>query len=121
MRLALEGLGAFAKGQPRALLWAGVAPTPPLLQLKEAVDAALSRAIGLKPERRYIPHLSLARYKSKGYEGRDEEVLEAAKELEKGIDFGFEATELKLYRSDLNPVAPSISVLSAWPLEGDGS
>ena len=51
-------------------------------------------------------------------------MVEAARGLEGGIDFGFEATELKLYRSELRPAGAVHTILAAWRLSGsaeDGS
>ncbi len=57
--LALKGVGSFGGREPSAL-WAGVAESPPLLQLAHAIESAVRRA-GLAPEgRRFKPHVTVA-------------------------------------------------------------
>lgn len=58
--LQLDGLGSFGGKKPRAI-WAGIAPSEPLLALQRAHEGA-ARAAGLPPEpRNFTPHLTLAR------------------------------------------------------------
>jgi 2'-5' RNA ligase len=55
----LAGIGHFGT----RMLWVGVARNPALVHLHDKVESALSR-LGLGPEeRRYAPHVSLARLK----------------------------------------------------------
>jgi len=63
VEVALDGLGVFGKmRQPRSL-WAGVADPRPLTALHGQIETALAR-VGLpSKERRYIPHVTLARFK----------------------------------------------------------
>ena len=62
--LSLRGVGHFErKGRPTTL-WAGIAPSEPLLVLQRRVERAC-RAAGLEPEtRRFTPHVTLARLNS---------------------------------------------------------
>ena len=58
--LAIEALGSFGGGRPRAV-WAGAARSAALAALRRRVEAALVRA-GLPPEeRKFTPHITLAR------------------------------------------------------------
>ena len=58
--LAIESLGSFGGARPRAV-WAGVAGSAPLTALRRRVESALVRA-GLPPEeRKFTPHITLAR------------------------------------------------------------
>ena len=58
--LAVESLGSFGGKRPRAV-WAGIAPSKPLTALRRRVESALVRA-GLPPEeRKFTPHVTLAR------------------------------------------------------------
>jgi 2'-5' RNA ligase len=60
--LELAGVGEFGGKNPRAL-WAGVRPSEPLLHLQKKVETALQR-IGLPAEeRKFSPHVTLARMK----------------------------------------------------------
>jgi len=59
--LALRGVGHFEKKDRVNTLWAGLAPSDPLLMLQRRVEQAARRA-GLAAERRsYAPHITLAR------------------------------------------------------------
>src|SRR3954451_9174990 len=61
--LAVAGVGVFGSAAKARMLWAGVEKSPPLLHLHDKVESALMR-IGLEPEeRRYTPHVTLARLK----------------------------------------------------------
>lgn len=61
--VALQGVGQFGDKHPHTL-WAGVAPSEPLLRLAAKIEQALQRA-GFPPEtRRYTPHVTLARLRS---------------------------------------------------------
>lgn len=61
--LALSGVGHFGKAEAARVLWAGVAPNPALDHLQSKVEAATIRA-GLPAEqRRFSPHVTLARPK----------------------------------------------------------
>ena len=59
----LQGVGCFPlRGRPR-VLWVGVWAAEGLLRLQSTVEASL-RAIGLPPEeRKFVPHITLARLK----------------------------------------------------------
>src|SRR6266513_5915030 len=58
--LQLAGAGVFGGGKPRAL-WAGVERHPGLVALRDKIEQALIRT-GLEPEqRRFAPHVTLAR------------------------------------------------------------
>lgn len=63
--LRLAGVGSFGHGRPRAI-WAGVQATGDLDGLKAASDAAVARA-GLDIDtRKFTPHVTLARLRSRG-------------------------------------------------------
>lgn len=62
-QLELSAVGEFGGKSPRAL-WAGVKANDALLHLQRKIETAMQR-IGLPPEqRKYSPHVSLARLKS---------------------------------------------------------
>lgn len=59
--LALRGVGHFETRGRAHTLWAGLAPSEPLLALQRQVESAARRA-GLPPEtRKFAPHITLAR------------------------------------------------------------
>jgi 2'-5' RNA ligase len=58
--LQLAGTGVFGGGKPRAL-WVGVERHPELVALRDRIEKALIR-IGLEPDqRKFAPHVTLAR------------------------------------------------------------
>ena len=58
--LALKGVGEFGGKTPHAL-WAGVSDKEPVVFLQRKIETALQRA-GLPPEqRKFLPHVTLAR------------------------------------------------------------
>jgi 2'-5' RNA ligase len=61
--LELAGVGEFGGNLPRAL-WAGVRPSRELHHLQKKVETAMQR-LGLSPEeRKFTPHVTLARLKN---------------------------------------------------------
>jgi 2'-5' RNA ligase len=59
--LQISGCGIFAQRRGPEAVWLGVASTPPLTDLQAAIERAAVRA-GLAPEeRRFRPHITLAR------------------------------------------------------------
>ena len=62
--LVLDGVGQFGSGSRSRILWAGVERNDALFHLNQKVESALVRA-GLPPEeRRYSPHVTLARLRN---------------------------------------------------------
>lgn len=62
--LTLEGVGHFGSLRQTRALWAGVARNPALVHLRDKVESALVR-FGRPPEsRKFVPHVTLARFKS---------------------------------------------------------
>jgi 2'-5' RNA ligase len=58
--LELKGVGEFGSKHPRAL-WAGVRDEAPVLHLQRKIESAVQR-VGLQPEeRKFSPHVTLAR------------------------------------------------------------
>jgi 2'-5' RNA ligase len=58
--LELKGVGEFGGKNPRAL-WAGVRDDRPLAHLQHKVESAMQRAGRAPEERKFSPHVSLAR------------------------------------------------------------
>jgi RNA 2',3'-cyclic 3'-phosphodiesterase len=112
MDLAFAGGGAFPNARRARVLWVGV--DGDRVQLGQLADsaAAVGRRLGLGgPDRRYRPHLTLARLREPadvraqvgmlaGYRGRS-----------------WRAGELVLVRSHLGP-DPKHETLASWPLGG---
>ncbi len=60
--LTLSGLGTFGGEHPR-VLWLGVRPEPRLMALQKAVSRTVRKAGLDLPHRRFIPHVTLARFR----------------------------------------------------------
>ena len=61
--LELKGVGSFGGKNPRAL-WAGVAPNEALIHLQRKIESAIQRLGFPAEERKYIPHVTLARLRA---------------------------------------------------------
>ncbi len=60
--LTLAGLGTFGSEQPRTL-WLGVRAEPRLIALQKAVSRTVRKAGLDLPHRRFVPHVTLARFR----------------------------------------------------------
>ncbi|MEM8695185.1 MAG: RNA 2',3'-cyclic phosphodiesterase [Pseudomonadota bacterium] len=59
--IVLNGTGYFECNGRRTTLWAGIAPSRPLKQLRDKLENAFRR-IGLEPDHRvFLPHITIAR------------------------------------------------------------
>jgi len=62
--LTIEGVGHFGSLRQTRALWAGVARNPALVHLRDKIESAVVRS-GQPPEgRKFVPHLTLARFKA---------------------------------------------------------
>lgn len=72
--LAIAGVGHFETGRRPHTLWAGVAPSEPLARLRRKVESALGEAGLPRDDRKFTPHVTLARLKD-AKPGRVQEFL----------------------------------------------
>jgi len=61
--LQVMGCGIFAQRHGPEAVWLGVASTPPLVDLQAAIERAAVRAGNAPEEKRFRPHITLARLK----------------------------------------------------------
>jgi RNA 2',3'-cyclic 3'-phosphodiesterase len=110
--LALGGVGHFPPGRHPRVLWVGVAESSTLLELQRGVELALT-GVGIPPEeRRFSPHLTLARLK-------DTPPGPVAALEERFRDFGagpFTVTEFHLYSSALTRAGAIHTREGTYPL-----
>ncbi len=59
--LSLTGMDSFSRGREPVSLWAGVEKSEALMALQKRIDQALTRAGYPTDEKRYTPHVTLAR------------------------------------------------------------
>lgn len=111
--LTLRGVGIFGGGKARSV-HAGVAAEPALAHLARKVETAARRA-GAAPEaRRFLPHVTLARFRPGE---ADAPRLEAAVAAEQGFAAGpFAVTAFGLWRSYLGEGPASYVELARYPL-----
>ena len=110
----VDGVGTFERRGRADTLWARVLPAEPLAALHRKVDQALRRA-GIAPdERRYLPHVTLARMARGGHDALalarwlgDHAALASAP---------FACTHLYLYESRLGSERAAYEAVARWPL-----
>ena len=115
-RLALGAPGTFGGRRGPRVLWVDVeGELQPLQRLQAAVERELA-AVGFAPEERgFSPHLTLARVPQPPRPGLAERVSRAL-EAVSALKGEFEATELLLMRSALQPGGAVYSRVAAFPL-----
>ena len=115
-RLALGAPGTFGGRRGPRVLWVDVeGELQPLLRLQAAVELELA-AVGIAPEeRKFSPHLTLARVPQPPRPGLAERVARAL-EAVAAPRGEFEATELALMRSRLQPGGAVYSRVTTFSL-----
>ncbi|HTQ12475.1 MAG TPA: RNA 2',3'-cyclic phosphodiesterase [Rhizomicrobium sp.] len=109
--LALKGVGEFGGGNPRAL-WAGVREPGPVAHLARKIEAAVQRAGQPAGERKFIPHVTLARLRA-APRGR---VLDWLTDHALYASAPFEVAEFILYSSRLSPGGSIYVAERSYPL-----
>ncbi|MCX7643737.1 MAG: RNA 2',3'-cyclic phosphodiesterase [Rhodobacteraceae bacterium] len=111
--LELRGLGLFGGGKPR-LAYAGVAPEPRLDRLQAKVEAAARRAGAPVEARRFVPHVTLARFRPGEVEpARLEHAILAVGNFAAGP---FPVESFALFRSRLGRGGSHYEELARYPL-----
>lgn len=113
--VALDGIGLFGKVRKPRALWVGVADPEPLRHLHEKIDQSLAAA-GFQPEeRKFTPHVTLARFRG----GR-------ARRLEDFLDHTagfslppFEVKSFALFSSHLSHSGAQYKVEETFPAHSD--
>lgn len=111
--LTLRGLGAFPKPSRPSVIWAGVTPPDPMIQLAGAVEQTLVTFGFTAESRPFSPHVTLARIKRRPPE-------ELSRLLERSADMGFgnfNVDEIILMQSELSPHGPRYTPLSVARLQ----
>jgi RNA 2',3'-cyclic 3'-phosphodiesterase len=111
--LDVRGFGFFPSARHPQVFWAGITGPAALDSLNRRIDAAMAQ-LGYPPEnRRFTPHLTLARFK----QPRPQRVLEALSAQQHGQSLGsFEVCQFCLFESRLKSGAPAEHVkLACFP------
>lgn len=113
-QLCLAGLGLFGGDRPRAV-WAGVAPSEPLMRLQARTEH-IARHAGCPVEaRKFVPHVTLGRFAPPPFP--------IVAGLERGVALGsgfaagpWDVTQIVLWQSHLGPKGARHEVLAEYPL-----
>jgi 2'-5' RNA ligase len=112
--LSLQSLGLFGKAKPHSA-WVGVAPSPELTHLQAKVETIARRAGCPIETRKFMPHVTLGRFKTPAAE--DISRLERAVALGSGFrSEPFSVTEVTLWQSHLGGKSLRYDVLARYPL-----
>jgi 2'-5' RNA ligase len=112
--LALQGFGLFGKAKPH-MAWAGVAPSPELTHLQAKVETIARRAGCPVETRKFVPHVTLGRFKPPA----PEDIMRLERAIALGASFRsepFAVTEFTLWQSHLGGKAVRYDVLARYPL-----
>lgn len=112
-RMSLKGIGHFPPRKKPRVLWAGVEKNETLLLLKNKVDAALSRVDLPGDDRKFAPHVTLARFKEPPSFNRLTTYI-AGNNLFSTMPFAISA--FHLYSSQLTPKGAIHTIEASYPL-----
>ncbi|MBE9556831.1 MAG: RNA 2',3'-cyclic phosphodiesterase [Proteobacteria bacterium] len=112
--LELEDIGSFARGKRPHALWAGIAKSEPLSHLQAKIESTLVRAGLAAEERKFSPHITIARLKEMSSNRVEAWVADYA---------GFRSPPFKvdrfaLFSSFLKPEGALYIEETSYPLEG---
>ena len=110
--LRLNGTGSFAQGKHPKVLWIGVEQSEPLHRLKEKTDRALEKAGVPFENRKYTPHVTMARLK-------DVDETKIVRFMQQNNLFSteeFEVEEFILYHSHQTKNGSVYEVVREYPL-----
>jgi len=112
--IAVRGLGWFPNPHSPRVFWCGIEAPPALAELARATETALA-PLGIEKEnRKYSPHLTLARI----HPGAGLVKLQQAVAGLASVEFGqFTAFEFHLFLSELGPGGSKYTKLADFPLE----
>lgn len=112
--LALNGVGFFGDGAAARALYVGVADNPALVLLQQKIESALWR-IGARPDRKkFLPHVSLARFAGKTEPGHHLAQFMASHSLFKCPPFT--VADFALYSSMIGKAGVIYRVEADYPL-----
>jgi len=113
--LRFTGFGTFGNMQPRSL-YADIGASPELAGLHKAIRGAVRRAGIVLPHQRYVPHVTIARFRR---EQADMAAAAVATLMRGSPDFRagpFAVRDVVLFGSTLNPDGAQHEALARYPL-----
>lgn len=112
--LSLAGTGTFAQGSDPLVLWMGVDAPPALATLKKSIDRQLTNAAIPFEQRKYTPHVTMARFKHPDAGA----VARFMQEHNLFRSAPFAVDEFVLFESKLRDDGPQYLELARYPLRG---
>ncbi|BAJ62901.1 RNA 2',3'-cyclic phosphodiesterase [Anaerolinea thermophila] len=117
MQFSVGSLGAFPSKQRPRVIWVGVHAPPALMDLQRCVDQETAVLGYPVEEREYSPHLTLGRVSQNVTALELRQIADALFDTHVG-DLGVvRVTEIRLYRSDLQPGGSVYTPLFTAPLK----
>ena len=117
MSLRLADLGVFPGSGPARVLWVGVGDDTSTLEELWLRIEAVTEGIGFPKEgRRFTPHLTLARVRSRASSSERRRVRQALGSLRYEPGLPFEAASVALMSSTLGPAGAAYRELARLPL-----
>ena len=115
-RVVFNGLGYFPHARRISVIWVGVKDGgSELISLAEQVEERLVQ-LNLKPEKKFVPHLTICRVKS----GRNREQLIQAADQYGDTYLGTDTvSSIKLKKSQLTPKGPIYTDVLSVPLKAN--
>lgn len=112
VELRFRGVGFFPNDRRPRVIWCGVEASPNLAQLAKDIESALE-PLGIVPESRdFVPHLTLARFKTPA---KMPELARAAAEMQ-NLELGTAAeTKFHLFESILRSSGAEYRRLASYP------
>ena len=110
--ISLSGVGYFGNGKAARALWAGVPASESLLRLHAKIETAMQRTGLPAEERKYAPHVTLARLRGTPARRR-EEYIAAHVQFSAGP---FHASEFTLFSSFLSSSGAIYTPEASYPL-----
>ncbi len=107
--VSLSEIGVFPNVSDPRVLWAGLEPQDTICALQQQVDSATQK-LGFAHDKRFHPHLTLARIKSVNDKGSFAQMIDTLK-IE---PLKFQVSSFKLIRSTLTPEGPKYGVLDKF-------
>ena len=110
--LDFRGLGFFPNEKHPRVFWVGIEASPNLKTLAEDIEKAAENLGIAREQRPFSPHLTLARFESRGLP----EKLRAAIQENAAQDFGsLRANQFHLIQSKLKPTGAEYTTLESFP------
>ena len=114
--IKVRGVGFFPDGRRPRVVWCGIESSSSLSNLAAEMDHSLEHLGIAREKRAYVPHLTLARFKSPE---RLDNLVRTAQTLEE-CEFGsVHETEFHLFQSFLKPSGADYKKLATFPFLGE--